>query len=77
MACNSLAMSALGRGNTGRCRDLLARAFGIASDRKLQGRHRLDDADNKGEDALGGGGGNGEPSLQILTLNNTACLHRR
>lgn len=70
-------MSALGRGNTERCRDLLARASEIASDRKLQGRHGKDDAAGKGEDTLGSGGGSGDPALQILTLNNTACLHRR
>lgn len=69
-------MSALGRGNTERCRDLLARASELASDR-LQGRHGKNDADGKGEDALGDGGGSSDPALQILTLNNIACLHRR
>lgn len=77
VACNSLAMSALGRGNTERCRDLLARAFEIASDRQMRGRgigDRICKDDNAGDN---GGGGGGDPVLQILTLNNTACLHRR
>lgn len=75
MACNSLAMSALGRGNTERCRDLLTRAFEIASDRQMRGRG-ISDAIHKEDNAAGDGGG-GDPVLQVLTLNNTACLHRR
>ena len=78
VACNSLAMSALGRGNTERCRDLLARAFEIASDGKMRGRG-IGDRTHKDDNAAehGGGGGGGDPVLQVLTLNNTACLHRR
>lgn len=75
VACNSLAMSALGRGNTERCRDLLARAFEIASDRQMRGGG-IGDKTHKEDNAADNGGG-GDPVLQILTLNNTACLHRR
>ncbi len=77
VACNSLAMSALGRGNTERCRDLLTRAFEIASDKKLLSRGARGDVHTEEGEAYGGGGGSGDPALQILTLNNTACLHRR
>eukprot|EP00903_Cladosiphon_okamuranus_P017064 g15726.t1 len=75
VACNSLAMSALGRGNTERCRDLLTRAFEIASARQMRGRS-IGDKRHKHDDATDSGGG-GDFVLQVLTLNNTACLHRR
>lgn len=68
-------MSALGRGNTERCRDLLARALEIASDRQMRGRG-IGDKVYK-EDIAADNDGGGDPVLQILTLNNTACLHRR
>lgn len=70
VACNSLAMSALGRGKTRRCKDLLARAFEIASDARLRGGNSSDRSPKQSE-------GGDIPPLQVLTLNNTACLHRR
>lgn len=69
-------MSALGRGNTERCRDLLARAFEIASDRQMRGEG-VGDTMRKEDNAAGPNGGEDGPVLQVLTLNNTACLHRR
>lgn len=68
-ACNSLAMSALGRGEMSRCKGLLTRALEMTSGA----------ADDQNDVALGRGGNAavGIPSLQVLTLNNMACLHRR
>lgn len=85
VACNSLAMSALGRGNTERCRDLLARAFEVASVHKPHGRNDICDRNenavrdvDSGRDADNDGVDEGiNSALQVLTLNNTACLHRR
>ncbi|CAM9754817.1 unnamed protein product, partial [Ectocarpus sp. 4 AP-2014] len=77
VACNSLAMSALGRGNTERCRDLLERAFQIASSETRRQRNNNNSDGNCRKEGASGSGGSGNPALQILTLNNTACLHRR
>lgn len=70
VACNSLAMAALGRGDATRCRDLLARAFEMASSKKVLTENN--DDRRAGREAVGG-----SSALQVLTLNNTACLHRR
>ena len=72
MACNSLAMLSLGRGDPARCRDLLARALDLASDANITAGE-----DRRGGGALGRDPADVDPALQVLTLNNTACLHRR
>lgn len=71
-ACNSLAMSALGRGNMMSCKELLERAFEVANDDMWR-------EDDDARDALHEGDGiSGEKAtLLILTLNNAACLQRR
>eukprot|EP00904_Undaria_pinnatifida_P010921 jgi/Undpi1/695/HiC_scaffold_10.g04159.m1 len=72
VACNSLAMLSLGRGDPARCRDLLARALDLASDANITAGE-----DRRGGGALGRDPADVDPALQVLTLNNTACLHRR
>ena len=63
-------MFSLGRSDPARCRDLLTRALELASDTNIVGEDRAggtlrrDSADS-------------DPALRVLTLNNTACLHRR
>lgn len=63
-------MFCLGRGDPARCRDLLTRALELASDTNIVGEDRADGT--LGRDSEGG-----DSALQVLTLNNTACLHRR
>ncbi|CAM9184941.1 unnamed protein product [Laminaria digitata] len=71
VACNSLAMFSLGRSDPTRCRDLLTRALDLASDTNIAGD------DRGGGTLIGRDSADGDPALQVLTLNNTACLHRR
>ena len=63
-------MLSLGRSDPARCRDLLTRALELASDTNIVGKYRRGGT-------LGRGSADGDPALQVLTLNNTACLHRR
>lgn len=81
IACNSLAMSALGRGDTLRCKELLARAFKIACYKRSHNGDDYDGDDYDGDDfsepGAGGDRSGAVAALQVLTLNNTACLHRR
>ncbi|CAM9371539.1 unnamed protein product, partial [Choristocarpus tenellus] len=73
MACNSLAMATLGGGGMKKCRSLLARAMGLAT-----GRRKLGGGKGKGRSRgkLWASFGS-DPALEVLTLNNTACLFRR
>lgn len=71
-ACNSLAMSALGRGNMMRCKELLERAFEVAHDDIWREDDGVRDALHQGDGMSGE-----KATLLILTLNNAACLQRR
>lgn len=76
VACNSLAMSALGRGNTARCKELLAKALEVAYDRRSQ-HHSSPGHDDDLDGEANRDASVTDAALQVLTLNNTACLHRR
>lgn len=82
VAGNALAMAALGRGDTLRCKELLARAFEMACYRHdhqpCHGSHdNFRDDDSEPGVTDGESGLDTTVALQVLTLNNTACLHRR